>query len=485
MPVRSSPTLVWFRQDLRLADNPALTAAAEAAVERGAPVVAVYVLDEETPGEWRPGGAARWWLHGSLTRLEEALARRGVPLVLRRGPAAREIPSLAAESGAETVLWNRCYEPWAIRRDRDLKTRLKAAGLQVRSFAGNLLHEPWTVTTGADRPYTVYTPFWRAVRDRAVPEPLPEPQGLTGGPAPDGARLEDWNLQPRSPDWADGLREMWTPGEAGAHARLQAFLDAGLAHYGSARNRPDVDGSSRLSPHLHWGELTAAQVWHAVLRHTGGAPDENAVAFLNELGWRDFAHHLLYHWPSLPDETWRDGFRDFPWREDPEALDAWQRGRTGFPIVDAGMRQLWQTGWMHNRVRMIVGSFLVKDLLIHWRTGERWFWDTLVDADAANNAAQWQWVAGCGADAAPYFRIFNPVTQGEKFDPQGAYVRKWVREVAGLPDKYVHKPWEAPAEVLERAGVGLGQSYPHPLVDHAQARRAALAAFEGIKKGAA
>ncbi len=478
-----APTLVWFRQDLRLSDNPALRAAAE----RGAPIVPLYLLDEETPGDWRPGGASRWWLHHALERLGENLAGKGLRLLLRRGAATQAIPSLVGELGAERVVWNRCYEPWAIRRDREIEARLKQANIAVESFAGNVLHEPWTVETGAGKPYSVYTPFWRAIKDRPVEAPLKAPGEMQAGPQAAGERLEDWGLLPRSPDWAGGLRETWTPGEAGARGRLGAFLQHRVDRYGRDRDRPDMDGTSGLSPHLHWGEITARQVWHATQRHladTGGSA-EDAWSFLNELGWRDFAQHLLYHWPSLPDETWKPQFRDFPWREDARAYRAWCRGQTGYPIVDAGMRQLYAIGWMHNRVRMIVGSFLVKDLMIHWREGERWFWDTLVDADAASNASQWQWVAGCGADAAPYFRIFNPVTQGEKFDPSGAYVRKWVPEIAQLPDRFLHKPWEAPAQVLQRAGVELGVTYPRPLVDHKEARRAALAAFEGVKKGAA
>ncbi len=489
MSASAAPTLVWFRQDLRLSDNPALSAAAA----RGAPVVPVYLLDEETPGAWAIGGAGRWWLHQSLVRLSTDLAAKGAPLLLRRGKAETAIPALAEEIGAACVVWNRCYEPWAVPRDTAIKQRLKGAGLEVASFAASLLQEPWTVATGAGKPYSVYTPFWRAIRDRPVPTPLPTPQALSGlagataagGPA--GERLEDWGLLPRRPDWAGGLRETWTPGEAGAQGRLGAFLQHHLAGYAEARNRPDQAGTSGLSPHLHWGELSPRQVWHATLHRLDaeGTGATGAWAFLGELGWRDFSYHLLYHWPELMDASWKANFRDFPWRDDPTGYRAWCRGQTGYPIVDAGMRQLYAIGWMHNRVRMIVGSFLVKDLLIHWREGERWFWDTLVDADAASNAASWQWVAGCGADAAPYFRIFNPVTQGEKFDPKGAYVRKWVPEVAGLPDKYLHKPWEAPSAVLADAGVRLGETYPEPLVDHKKARQAALAAFAEIKKGAA
>ncbi|MGP1255729.1 MAG: cryptochrome/photolyase family protein [Kiloniellales bacterium] len=478
-----APTLVWFRQDLRLSDNPALAAA----VARGGPVVPFYLLDDETPGSWTMGGASRWWLHHSLQSLSADLAAKGARLILRRGAAAEAIPTVAEEIGAATVLWNRCYEPWAVPRDTALKERLKAAGLAVDSFSASLLQEPWTVQTGAGKPYTVFSPFWRAIRDRDVPRPLATPGEMASPEGIASDRLEDWQLLPQRPDWAGGLRDSWTPGEQAAQERLADFLDERVDLYAEERNRPDIDGTSGLSPYLHWGEISPRQIWHATHHRLSaeGAASKGAWSFLSEVGWRDFSYHLLFHWPSLMDETWKENFKAFPWRENPDGLRAWCRGQTGFPIVDAGMRQLWHTGWMHNRVRMIVGSFLIKDLMIHWQEGERWFWDTLVDADAASNGASWQWVAGCGADAAPYFRIFNPMTQGEKFDPSGDYTRKWVPEVAELPDRYLHRPWEAPEEVLAKAGVRLGETYPEPIVDHSVARQAALAAFENIKKGAA
>ena len=480
---KKGPTLVWFRQDLRLSDNPALVSA----VERGEPIVPLYLLDDDTPGNWTMGGASRWWLHKSLESLAADLASKGTPLLLRRGRAEDAIPALAEEIGAAAVVWNRCYEPWAVPRDTAIKQTLKAAGVAADSFSASLLQEPWTVETGAGSPYTVFSPFWRAIRDRHVPKPLAAPDRLSGLSGLSGDSLEDWALLPEAPDWAGGLRETWSPGETAAQERLAAFLEERVAGYAAERNRPDIEGTSGLSPYLHWGEISPRQIWHATLHHLSAEDkaEKGVWSFLSEVGWRDFSYHLLYHWPSLMDETWKENFKAFPWREDPERYRVWCRGETGFPIVDAGMRQLWHTGWMHNRVRMIVGSFLIKDLMIHWREGERWFWDTLVDADAASNGASWQWVAGCGADAAPYFRIFNPMTQGEKFDPAGDYVRKWVPEVAGLPDRYLHRPWEAPDEVLASAGITLGESYPKPIVDHSQAREAALAAFEKIKKGAA
>jgi len=479
-----APSLLWFRQDLRLADNPALTAA----VQAGAPLVCVYLLDEATPGAWASGGASRWWLHHSLTALDAALRARGNRLVLRRGPAAEAIPALAAETGAARVFWNRCYEPYAVDRDRALKTALQGVGLAVESCNAALLLEPWQVKTGGGEPYRVFTPFWRALqglyRDEA---PLPAPRQLPPAPELAGDRLADWKLLPTRPDWAGGLRRSWTPGEAGAQARLEGFLALALADYRADRDRPDLAGTSRLSPHLHFGEIGPRQVWHATRHAVAAAGKSEAAAekFLCEIAWREFAQHLLFHFPSLPEANWRPAFDAVEWRRDPAALAAWQQGRTGYPIVDAGLRELWATGWMHNRVRMVVASFLIKDLLLDWRQGAAWFWDTLVDADLANNAASWQWVAGSGADAAPYFRVFNPVLQGERFDPEGAYVRRWVPELAGLPRQVIHRPWEADAAILRQAGVTLGRSYPERIVAHDAARRRALAAFKAVKQGAA
>jgi len=470
---------MWFRQDLRLADNPALTAAAA----DGRPVVALHVLDETLP--WAPGAATLWWLHHSLAALGAALAERGVPLILRRGPAARIVPEVAKALGAGLVAWNRTYEPAAIARDTEVKQCLTEHGIAVDSRNGALLVEPWTVKTGQGGPFRVFTPFWRAVRAGGRPRAaLPVP-ALTGHRTQIGGDdLADWHLLPTRPDWAGGLREAWQPGEAGAAARLVDFVNHGLGRYAGGRDRPDQAVTSRLSPHLHFGEISPVQVWHAAQagadaqRHGAGNFDKLA----SELGWREFAHHLLFHFPTLPDHNYRADFDHFPWRRDAKALRSWQQGRTGYPLVDAGMRELWATGFIHNRVRMVVASFLIKHLLLDWRAGEAWFWDTLVDADLANNAASWQWVAGCGADAAPYFRIFNPVLQGEKFDPLGSYVRQWVPEVAGMPDRYVHRPWEAPDGVLNEAGVTLGRTYPKPMINHDTARKRALQAFAELKK---
>jgi deoxyribodipyrimidine photo-lyase len=467
--------LVWFRQDLRLGDNPALATAAAS----GRPVIGVFVLDDVSPGPWSMGGASRWWLDGALRRLREGLDGVGIPLVLRRGDCEVEIPRLVAEAKAAGVYWNRCYEPFARRRDEALKTALTKAGIDARSFKASLLFEPWEVRTKTGGDFKVFSPFLRACLAKGVEAvPLPVPQ--TGAPSAWSGRsdaLEDWALTPSAPDWAGGLRATWTPGEAGARARLEAFILA-CAGYGENRNRPDLEATSRLSPHLHFGEISPLQVWCAIAHLEHGDADK----FRSEIIWREFATHLLYHFPDLPERHWNATFDAFPWREDAAFLRAWQKGQTGIPIVDAGMRELWTTGYMHNRVRMIVASFLTKHGLIDWRAGEAWFWDTLVDADLANNSASWQWVAGSGADAAPFFRIFNPVTQSEKFDPDGVYVRRWVPEVRALPNTSIHAPWTATNIQLNDANVSLGKSYPAPIVDLANARQRALAAFNSLKQ---
>ena len=483
-PDTSAPCLVWFRQDLRLADNAALADACAS----GEPVIPVYILDDAAAGVWKPGGASRWWLHHSLTALGADIAKRGAQLVLRRGNAEDVMTELVAQTGARAVIWNRCYEPAAIARDTRLKAALTKSGVRADSFNSALLREPWTLKTGAGGPFKVYSPFWRALQaaDPAEP-PMPAPKRI---PSPTTAAksdaLESWRLLPSRPDWAGGLRDTWTPGEASARAQLDAFLDTALDGYAEGRDRPDLTATSRLSPHLHWGEIGPRQVWAAIEAFAAAHPEVRVDAdkFLSEIGWREFAHHLLFHSPHLPERNWKPSFDNFPWAKDETAINSWQRGQTGYPIVDAGMRELWATGWMHNRVRMIVASFLIKDLMIHWRRGEDWFWDTLVDADLANNAAGWQWVAGSGADASPYFRIFNPVTQGERFDPEGAYVRRWCPEISALPGKHIHAPWTAPDEILVEAGVQLGKTYPEPIVDHARARLRALDAYKRIASGA-
>ncbi|HSE78630.1 MAG TPA: deoxyribodipyrimidine photo-lyase [Alphaproteobacteria bacterium] len=472
------PAVVWFRNDLRLTDNPALRAAA-ASRRR---LVPIFILDDAAGGKWGPGGASRWWLHHSLTALGDDLAARGAPLVLRRGCAADVLAALIGETGASAVFWNRRYEPHASARDAAIEARLVSRGVTVETFDAALLHEPGTIADRSGAPHRVFTQFWRACRTVAEPpRPHPAPLRLTGlATAPGGERLADWRLLPTAPDWAGGLRRIWRPGEAGAMARLDAFLSSAITGYDRTRDRPGRDATSRLSPHLHWGEIGPRQIWHAVRASAGDGG--GAERFLTELGWREFSHHLLHHAPDMPEQPLRREFARFPWRRADAHLRAWRRGHTGYPIVDAGMRELWTTGWMHNRARMIAASFLVKDLLVPWQDGAAWFWDTLVDADLANNSANWQWIAGCGADAAPYFRIFNPVLQGEKFDPDGDYVRRFVPELARLPAAWIHKPWQAPGSVLDAADVRLGQTYPRPIVDHGAARVRALAAFAAIKR---
>ncbi|WP_142847405.1 deoxyribodipyrimidine photo-lyase [Telmatospirillum sp. J64-1] len=478
----SGPNLVVFRRDLRVSDNAAL----HAAVAEEGPVLPVYVLDDRPERPWRPGRASRWWLHHSLDALSDSLKERGASLLLRHGPWAETVADLAIETGAKAVLWSRLYEPATEAEDAELTGRLQAAGIRARRFSGYLLHEPETVRTRSGTYFQVFTPFWRAANEALhLTRPLPAPERIQAlAAAPPGLALEDLRLHPGRSDWSDGLAESWQPGEAAAQEQLQDFLADGVDRYHVTRDRPELPGTSRLSPYLHFGEISPRQIWHAVRgrRQSGAGPE----AFLRELGWREFSHHLLMAFPDLPDRPLRREFAAFPWAEDEEAYRAWTGGRTGFPIVDAGMRQLRQTGWMHNRVRMIVASFLVKDLLLPWSKGEAWFWDSLVDADLANNAASWQWVAGCGADAAPYFRVFNPVLQGEKFDPRGRYVRQWLPELAKLPDLHIHRPWNAPSMILAEAGVALGRTYPRPIVDHGAARRRALNAYEEIRsRGAA
>ncbi len=475
--------LHWFRDDLRLGDNPALAAAAA-----HGPVLCLYILDE-SPGRRRLGSAARWWLSRSLAALAGELDAKGGALVLMRGDPAEIVPFVARACMADLVTWSRRYDAAGMALDKALKAELLQGGVRVESGNAALLNEPWEVTTAAGTPMKVFTPYWRAARSRgepAAPRPAPvriEPLPLPGAVSKRVQSLESLALEPTQPDWAGGLRAAWVPGENGARQALADFLDDRIRGYGAGRERPDRLGSSRLSPHLRFGEIGPRQIWHAAkaAEHARSGLAGDVDKFLSEIGWREFSYQLLFHNPDLAKVNYNRRFDGFPWRSDATALRAWQRGRTGYPIVDAGMRELWTTGWMHNRVRMIVASFLIKHLLIDWREGEAWFWDTLVDADPANNAANWQWVAGSGADASPYFRIFNPVTQAEKFDPKGAYVRRWVPEIAGLDDEEVHAPWKASAERLEARGIKLGESYPQPIVSLEFGRRRALDALASLR----
>ncbi len=476
----TTPIIVWFRQDLRLADNPALSAA----IDSGRPVLPVFILDDRGAGRWPMGGASRWWLHNSLASLATALRKHGAPLILRRGPAAQVLHQLTGETRSDSVYWNRCYEPAIIARDQAIKSALTRAGIDAQSFNAALLHEPWDIKTGDGGPFKVFTPFHRAIERLGPPAmPLRARLKISGvEKLPPSDALADWALLPAKPDWAGGMRMSWRPGEDGAWDRLTRFYEAPRG-YAAGHDRPDIPATSGLSAHLHWGEIGPRQIWADIETHRahGEIGERDAAAFRRQLVWREFCHHLLFHFPALPEQPWREAFANFPWRPDRRLLKAWQRGLTGYPIVDAGMRQLWVTGWMHNRVRMICASFLIKDLLQPWQDGEAWFWDTLVDADLAQNAANWQWVAGSGADAAPYFRIFNPVLQGEKFDPHGAYVRQWLPALERVPAAHVHRPWQAPGDILKMAGVKPGRDYPLPIVDHARAREGALSAYRRIK----
>jgi deoxyribodipyrimidine photo-lyase len=477
-----SPSIVWHRLDLRIADNPAV----EAAVARGGGVIPVFIYAPEEEAPWPPGAASRWWLHQSLRALDENLRAAGSRLIIRQGRSLATLQGLAKETGAKAVFWNRRYEPIVIARDAKVSKALAGSGLLVETFNAALLREPWTIRNQSGRPFQVFTPFWRHYLAGAAPaEPVPASKFFCA-PAkwPKSLSLDELKLEPKV-NWAGGLRAVWRPGEAGAHTNLECFVSRALASYTNRRNRPDLAGTSRLSPHLHFGEISPRQIWHRLKEMAAecgrAASPWRESQFLAEIGWREFAHHVLFHFPHTPTEPLRSEFGKFPWRKKPAWLRAWQKGETGYPVIDSGMRELWTTGWMHNRVRMIVASFLVKDLLISWQEGARWFWDTLVDADLAQNVLNWQWVAGCGADAAPFFRIFNPRSQGQKFDPHGDYIRRWCPELAKLPLGWIHQPHRAPPDILERAGLRLGLNYPEPLVSHAIAREVALERFAKIR----
>ncbi|HET7138535.1 MAG TPA: deoxyribodipyrimidine photo-lyase [Arthrobacter sp.] len=473
MTERAGSSILWVRDDLRLDDNPALCRA----VEIGGPLTVVFILDEESPGIRPLGGAARWWLHHSLLSLGTALAELGSTLTLRRGPAARVIRDLAAETGARHVLWNRRYGGPERTVDAGIKSWAAESGIEAASFHANLLFEPWTIRTGSGGPYKVFTPFWRACTGTGEPRgPLDAPTAL---PSPAGSvqpahsdALADWSLLPMAPDWSAGLVETWEPGEPAAYRRLEDFLAGPAREYATGRDVPGLEGTSRLSPHLRFGEISPFRVWHGIRRHFPHQMTPDVGIFASELGWREFCWHLLYANPDLATRNYRPEFDNFEWQV-PSAseLAAWQHGRTGYPLVDAGMRQLWQTGWMHNRVRMAAASFLVKNLLADWRWGEAWFWDTLVDADAASNPANWQWVAGSGADASPYFRIFNPVTQSKKFDADGRYLRRFIPELAQLDPTFLHEPWK-------QAGA---HTYPAPVVGLPESRERALATYRKLR----
>jgi deoxyribodipyrimidine photo-lyase len=459
--------ILWLRQDLRLKDNPALVAASSY------PILPIYIND--TTATYQTGSASRWWLHHSLKKLQDSLKGN---LSFYQGDPQEVLLNLLQRFSVQGVYWNRCYEPFQIDRDKKIKTSLKMKGLDIKSFNGSLLFEPWDVLKNDGSPYKVFTPFYKnGCLSRPAPrKPLDVPQGLNLLKDKESFLLEKFDFLPHHA-WSKKLENHWEIGEEAAQKRLYDFIDHDLRHYKKGRDFPAQKTTSRLSPYLHFGEVSPNQVWYAAQTQK---PDDNLIHFLSELGWREFSYYLLYHFPHLPHQNFNSKFDAFPWIEAPSFLEKWQKGKTGYPIVDAGMRELWQTGSMHNRVRMIVGSFLVKNLRLHWRQGASWFWDCLVDADCANNSAGWQWVAGSGADASPYFRIFNPVTQGQKFDPEGSYTYHHVPELKNLPIRYLFNPWEAPQDVLEKAGVILGKTYPFPLVNLQQSRKEALEAFKTL-----
>ncbi|MCX2980405.1 deoxyribodipyrimidine photo-lyase [Halieaceae bacterium IMCC14734] len=475
-----APLIVWFRDDLRLMDLPALAAAAAS----DQPLICCYIYDTESAGLRAPGGASCWWLHHSLLALRAQLQGLGGELILRQGKSVDVLMEIAAQTGANGIVCTRAYEPAQIGLEVELARRADDEGLTCRRYPGQLLFEPEAVATGQGTPFRVFTPFWKACRrlvEPAFPVPAPTTLRFYAGDCTTEP-LSSLQLAPQAPDWAQGWESLWQPGTAGAQQRLGEFLRETVEDYAAGRDFPGLGATSRLSAHLHFGEISARSVWHAAQQQARERPElgPQIDKFLAELGWREFNRHLLFHYPQIVSQPFSPRFSAFPWQSHPQALLAWQRGQTGYPIVDAGMRELWQTGVMHNRVRMIVASFLSKHLLIDWRDGEAWFWDTLVDADLANNVGGWQWVAGSGADASPYFRVFNPTLQSAKFDKAGDYVRRWVPELAELPAKYLHEPAEAPPEVLEAAGVELGATYPKPLVEHRFARQRALDAYAAL-----
>lgn len=475
-----NPVILWFRRDLRLRDNPALSAAAKT----GAPIIPLYILDDVD--DHPIGSASQWWLHHSLSSLQSSLQKRGSTLILRKGPAEKIINQLIDDTKASAIFWNRRYYKPEIELDKNIKKSLEERTVEVHTFNGSLLTEPWELKTGSGGFYKVFTSYYKKVRAtgptrKTIANCPKKLNHLKINPSTD--QLEQWNLLPKTPNWATAFNNQWVPGEQGAHNTLEAFLNGPVDHYEEDRNHPFIKGTSKLSPHLAFGEISPLKIWQRTenAKAKGSVLDSQAEKFISQVVWREFSHVLLYFFPDLSNKPMKPAFESFPWQENEPALTAWKKGKTGYPIVDAGMRELWQTGWMHNRVRMIVASFLIKHLMIPWQEGEKWFWDTLVDADIANNSASWQWVAGCGADASPYFRIFNPFTQGEKFDPEGHYVKTYVPELKKLPVKFIHQPWTASVETLSEAGIIIGKDYPAPIVEHKFARNRALDGYAMIK----
>ncbi len=468
-----SNAIVWFRQDLRLKDNPAFVNACEHSDH----IIPLYILDESS---FILGEAQRWWLHHSLISLDNDLKKIGLTLCLRKGNTQDILQEIVNQHAIESIYWNRCYEPDIIQRDTLIKKTFQDKGLHIQSSNGSLLHEPWEIKNTSGNFFKVFSPYWKAcLKKLIIPNPLlsyQQPRSLNTNTD----TLDSWKLLPDNPNWAAAFEDYWRPGEQGAEEKLADFISLHLKGYNTSRDEPAKNSTSKLSPHLHFGEISPWQVFRAIenVKLEQDCDVKSIERFLSEMGWREFSYHLLYYVPSLPVANFKSEFDAFPWQLNPVFLKNWQQGKTGYPIVDAGMRELWHTGYMHNRVRMIVASFLIKDLFIDWRVGASWFFNTLLDADLANNSASWQWVAGSGADAAPYFRIFNPVLQGEKFDPNGEYIKRWVPELKSIPIKWIHTPWLAPKNNLN---IHIGQDYPAPIVDHSEARKAALDYYKMIK----
>lgn len=475
----NNTTIVLIRNDLRLSDNPALYNA----VERGR-IILLYV-HENHDKYWARGGASRWWLHHSLEKFQQQVIHLGGQLILLKGDTYKAIEQLVKTSGAIRVFWNRRYEPAHIQQDSAIKSQLTTKGISVTSFKASLLSEPWETLNQQNLPYRVFTAYWRnCLHNLSVSKPLPsihqaEFHHLNNTQT---LSLDELQLLDKKHQWTQGFENNWTPGEGAARVKWLSFLDSSIDTYKKNRDLPNISGTSRLSPHLAFGEISPRQIWHDIHSYRETSTNTDVATYLSEIGWREFSYYLLYHFPHIINASFNPKFKYFNWRSDISTkLKAWQTGQTGYPLIDAGMRELWHTGYMHNRVRMVAASFLCKHLLIHWKHGANWFWDTLLDADLASNTASWQWVAGCGADAAPYFRIFNPVTQGEKFDTQGEYTRHWVPELKQLPNKYLHHPWDAPKEILSSANLTLGKTYPLPMVDHRAAREIALQSYNELK----
>lgn len=466
-------TILWMREDLRLHDNLALNFAAESGV-----FTAVYIYPEGL------GGASYWWLHHSLKKLSQQFLDKGIELILRKGSPPRVLAQLSAQINADNVVWNRVYSPLGIEQGQAVKTALDAGNVHSQSFNSQLLTEPTQILNKQGTPFKVFTPFWRHCLTLISPSPITErPEFKAVDDTIESDSLDDWALLPTTPDWAAGIDERWQPGEEGAQTRWDGFLEKTISKYKEGRDIPSQENTSMLSPHLVFGEIGPRQIWFDIQQAiaTNQIESENGNKFLSEIGWREYSRYLLVHFPHVIDSPFNQKFVHFPWQNNAALLNAWKKGLTGYPIVDAGMRELWHTGYMHNRVRMVVGSFLTKHCLTHWQEGMNWFWDTLVDADIGNNTASWQWISGCGADAAPYFRIFNPILQGEKFDKEGQYIKKWVPELRDMPTRFINKPWEADPMTLQMAGITLGKDYPRPVVDHKQARENALAAYQAIR----